>query len=222
MDSCAVSQVTSGGKMTLAPLDNRHVRSVPSERYPLNKTCSSPVSDPGTPATEPHHCFRRSAIGGDSWFVEITEEGGQITLPIPHVTGLSHEAHRQVTEHEAWIRLEDGIWNWYERQTPCVDERDTGQPTWILVGPLNPQPGSVESKPKRARHKGEAKRKRKTISIRVPEGYEASTYDEKLEQASEITQKLMGVEYDIYPFIVLDAALQEFIEMYRDQLERVG
>lgn len=204
--------------MTLAPIENRNVRAVPSERYPLNKFCASPLSDPDTPATEPHHCFRRSQIGGDSWFVEITEGTDEENpVVIPHVVGLSHEAHRQVTEHEAWIKLEDGVWNWYERLGNSGSVTDSNGVTteieWICAGPLNPQPGSVEGKPKRKRFKGEAKRQRKTVSIRIPEGYEAETYDEKLAQATEIVSRELGMP-NPYPFIVIDAALQHFIEAY--------
>jgi hypothetical protein len=52
----------------LKPLENRRVRAVPSERYPLNKKCAHPECNED--AVDPHHAFPRSAIGGDSWFVE--------------------------------------------------------------------------------------------------------------------------------------------------------
>lgn len=213
--------------MTLAPTENRRVRAVPSERYPLNQFCSWPTSDPKTPATEPHHIFRRSAIGGDSWFVEITDEDGQIALPTPHVTGLSHDVHSDLTEHRKWIKLEDGIFNAYERNKnvcrDCLDsdglnggevvacECDEFRDEWELVGPLNPQPGSVEGKPKRARHKGEAKRQRKTISIRVPEGSDAETYDLLMEQGREILTRELGIE-NPYPYLVILAGIQQLVE----------
>lgn len=199
--------------MTLAPLENRSVRAVASERYPLNKQCAEPGCD--QKATEPHHCFRRSQIGGDSWFVEISSiidihqtEWSDHRI-IPHVTGLCHAHHSDITEHRAWIKYEDGIWNWYERDK----DDESGEEWFNLLGSLNPQPGSVEGKPKRKRFKGEAKRARRTISIRIPEGSDYQAYEEKMEQASEIISRELGLESP-YPFIVLDAALQSLIEQY--------
>lgn len=149
----------------LKPLENRRVRAVASERYPLNKVCSHPECN--EPVADPHHAFPRSAIGGDSWFVEIlmgieTAHPGvpDVTVVIPHVTGLCRAHHDDVEEHRAWIKLEDGVWNWYDYSD---DVRN-----WVLIGPLNPQPGSRDGKTKRKKFKGEARRKRATISIKVP------------------------------------------------------
>lgn len=179
----------------LKPIENRRVRAVPSERYPINEFCASPMSDAGTKADDPHHCFPRSAIGGDSWFVEIEEDNGQITVPLPHVVGLSREQHERVERHEAWIKLEDGVWNWYERTCHCgfpnADECCDNE--WTLVGPLNPQPGSRESKPRRKKLKGEERRKRKVISVRVPDDEEngGEVWDETL---GDVKEKLVKAE----------------------------
>lgn len=165
----------------LKPIENYRVKGVMSDRYPLNKISAHPESS--EPATDAHHCFPRSQIGNDSWFVEIEEDNGQITLPIPHVVGLSREEHERIERHDAWIKLEDGVWNWYDRQVPCLDGE-----VWILVGPLNPQPGSVEGKPKtRKRFKGDERRKRRTISIRVPND---------TENGGEIWDKLLEEVFD--------------------------
>lgn len=186
----------------LKPIENRRVRGVASERYPLNKKCAHPECS--EPAVDPHHAFPRSEIGNDSWFVEIVadiygENDGlsdiidgtimresetnirDVVAVIPHVTGLCRVHHDAVEEHRAWIKLEDGVWNWYDLAPTPPEEaerwsQETGEhpdaypvDTWELLGPLNPQPGSVEGKSKRRRFKGEARRKRRTISLRVPD-----------------------------------------------------
>jgi len=199
----------------LKPIENRRVRAVASERYPLNEFCASPMSDAGVKADDPHHCFPRSAIGGDSWFVEIEEDDGQITMPIPHVVGLSREQHERVERHEAWIRYEDGVWNWYEREPAPVNRESADEdPYWTLIGPLNPQPGSRESKPRRKRFKGEARRKRTTISIRVPKDDQedgAGVWDELVEQASEKLKTELELTYEPTPYKLLTAVLYNYI-----------
>lgn len=164
----------------IKPIENRRVTAVASERYPLNKKSSAPNSTED--ATDPHHCFPRSLIKGDSWFVQIIEDDGYTV--IPHVTGLSRDEHERVERGEVWIRYNvdgDGVWSWWERNDG--EDLPVVEPTkyaWVDLGPLNPQPGSVEGKPKRPRLKGEARRKRKTISIRVPDDSEngADLWDE--------------------------------------------
>ncbi len=174
----------------LKPIENRRVRAVASERYPLNRKCAHPECSED--AVDPHHCFPRSYIAGDSWFVEIVPhttddedpvdyimrvEPGQAVI-IPHVTGLCRAHHDNVELHDAWIKLEEGEWRWYDRwhKTAKVGEGlkfergagDEGCPPergcneWEPIGPLNPQPGSVEGRPKRPRFKGEARRQRET------------------------------------------------------------
>jgi hypothetical protein len=215
----------------LKPLENRRVRAVASERYPLNEFCASPMSDAGVKADDPHHCFPRSQIGGDSWFVEITypntlaPPGPDVpfTEVIPHVVGLSREQHERVERHEAWIKLEDGVWNWYERE----NERDPSfegalvdplNPEfgnrWTLIGPLNPQPGSREGKPKRRKFKGEKRRKRTTISIRVPQDDledGAGIWDDLMEQAAVKLREQMELDYEPAPYKLLTAVLYEYI-----------
>jgi hypothetical protein len=161
----------------LKPIEDRNVQGCLSDRYPLNEKCSQPeCSDPVQSA---HHCFPRSQVKVDSWFVKMNVEGEYLVLP--HVTGLCGSGttghHGDVEEHRAWIKLEDGEFVWYER----VDANDGpgegnfgddwfvfGGDWWHRVGNLNPQPAH-EGKPKRSKHKGEARRKRRTISLRVPD-----------------------------------------------------
>jgi hypothetical protein len=78
--------------------------------------------------------------------------------------------------------LEDGVFNWYDRIIPDGGEYgDRGwevvPEAWIPIGPLNPQPGSVEHKPKRKKRSNQPARKKAVYSIRVPkdeaeDGYE--------------------------------------------------
>jgi hypothetical protein len=171
----------------LKPIENRRVRGVASETYPVNKTCSHPeCSEPvtlkanGDPTV--HHIFPRSLTKSASYFVEITEDEGKPKI-IPHATGLCGSGtsghHGEVELHDAWIKLEDGVYVWYDR-----GEGDE----WIKVGPLNPQPGSTDGKPKRKRLKGEKRKKRKTISLRVPDDADengAELFDEAVEQLEE-------------------------------------
>lgn len=163
----------------LKPIENLRVRGVASERYPLNKKCAHPECRED--AVDPHHAFPRSAIGNDSWFVEIESEGPDFQVGfvvLPHVTGLCRAHHDAVEEHRAWIKLEDTTYGgqqfvWYDRtgEPPASEDYrplDTIDATWTPLGPLNPQPGSVEGKSKRKKFRGEKRRKRVTISIKVP------------------------------------------------------
>jgi hypothetical protein len=150
----------------LKPIENRRVRGVASERYPLNEKCAHPTCT--EPTADPHHCFPRSQVGNDSWFVEIESDSVPDPDAIPHVTGLCRSHHDAVEEHNAWIRLEDGKFVWYDRHSTYESERDGVPPEWREIGPLNPQPGSREGKPKRRPFKGEQRRNRATITIRVP------------------------------------------------------
>lgn len=197
----------------LKPLETRLVRGVPSERYPLNKRCSHPECTED--AVDPHHVFPRSQIVGDSWFVAISFKGTQDELNkqedlsgldfsrfggdqsewtsiIPHVTGLCRKHHDDIEQHRAWVKLEDAVFQWYIRQSvgnPDADYEDVGpSDEWVFLGPLNPQPGSVEGKAKRKKYQGEERRQRKTISLRVPadSGEDgAALLDELIDQLEE-------------------------------------
>lgn len=188
----------------LKPLENRNVRGVASETYPTNKICAHPECT--EPATNVHHCFPRSQIKSDSYFVEflyaankkaedlyptiddalnlhgdaktktVRLSGGYevYSVIIPHAVGLCGSGttghHGDAEEHRAWIKYEGGEFVWYERET-----RDDGsgdgpyESGWAKIGPLNPQPGSRSGPAKRPRFRGEAKRVRKTLTVRVPQ-----------------------------------------------------
>jgi len=177
----------------LKPLENLRVSGVMATRYQLNKKCAQPECSED--AVDAHHCFPRSQIGNDFWFVEVEEwEETKFLHPLAHVTGLCRAHHDAVEAHAAWIKLEDGVWNWYDRGG--FDAAMAGDPMyesgWTKIGPLNPQPGSREGKPKRKKFQGEARRQRKTVSVKVPNDEQengAGLLDEQLELAGEILVK---------------------------------
>lgn len=206
----------------LKPIENLRVRGVASERYPLNTICAHP--DCTEPAVDPHHCFPRSQIGNDSWFVVIgTGSDGQV-LPAgapttPHVAGLCRAHHDAVEGHEAWIKLEDGVFVWYNRvEVSLHPHSDSGEPwveQWIEFGPLNPQPGSREGKTKRKKKTGEARRKRQNVTIKVPKDSEdgAALFDEALENVkAKLVKEELYSEGDLIPnYEALMAALNDWL-----------
>ncbi len=167
----------------MKPIENRNVRGVPSERYPLNPISSKP--DSTEKVDDPHHIFPRSEIIGDSWFVQIMDlETDAVSDPIPHVTGLSRSEHDDVEQHRAWIKLEDGVFNWYQRQ-----QLEGPEYTFELLGPLNPQPGQVGTPKKKKRaFQGEAKRKRSNWQVKIPADSEdgAGILDDGFRRAYEV------------------------------------
>lgn len=198
----------------LKPIENRRVRAVASERYPFNEICAHPECSEQT--ADPHHIFPRSAIAGDSWFVEVYMDFGprdaqpepgleviegwpteieylsggytRIKTILPHVAGLCRAHHDDVEEHRAWIKLEDGEFVWYARER-TEDENGQG---FDKVGALNPQPGSKTGKPKRRKFKGEKRRTRATISIKVPK--------DDQEDGGEVWDDLFGDGQDDRPY----------------------
>jgi hypothetical protein len=161
-----------------------------------------------------HHCFPRSQIAGDSWFVIVADEDGAYTGdPIPHVTGLCRAHHEDVEQHRAWIKLEDGVFSWWDRVENTQWAWDMGD--WLLLGPLNPQPGSVEGKPKRKKRAKQPARKKAVYSIRVPkdegeDGYEVlSTL---VEANRERLATEMGWTDTVADYFVLCAVLSEGLQ----------
>jgi len=192
----------------LKPLANLRVLASPSERYPLNRKCAHPECDRET--ADPHHAFPRSQIAGDSWFVIIANEetGKYDSEPIPHVTGLCRIHHSDVEIHQAWIKLEDGIFNWYDRE-------GITESSWTLAGPLNPQPGSVEGKPKRRKKPKQPARKKAVYSIRVPKDMEEDGY-EVLETLIDANRERLSKEFSwtesVPDYYVLSAVLAEGLQ----------
>ena len=207
----------------LKPIESRRVRGVAAERYPSNLICAHPDCDQpvdlrpdGTPTV--HHIFPRSLTKSDSYFVEIEtdfEEADSgplgdandwkiVAIVVPHAVGLCGSGttghHGDVEEHRAWIKLEDGEYVWYDRVPPTdpQDELPEEWQEWTLLGPLNPQPGSREGKPKRKRTvKGTSERAaRKTVSIRLPEGVDGDYWDSLIADTEEIELSQEDTKFD--------------------------
>ena len=163
----------------LPPIDNRNIRGVLGDRYPLNTKCAHPECDKEVGSA--HHIFGRPPPEGQSWFVEIEEqfiegnqEGWIKGQPIPHVVGLCGSGttghHGDVEEHRAWIKYEDGEFIWYDRIKRELDPGiDRLIDEWQLIGPLDPQPAMGEKSRRRKRRlKGDAKRKKTNVTVKVP------------------------------------------------------
>ncbi len=211
----------------LKPIEWRHVVGVAAERYPSNLICAHPeCSDPvqlrpdGTPTV--HHVFPRSLTKSDSYFVLLTEqeragEEFQYPDPIPHAVGLCGSGttghHGDVEEHRAWIKLEDGVFSWYDRQSLCPPDSpiaDTYDVVWDSRGPLNPQPGSVEGKPKKKKRAKQPARAKAVFSIRVPKDEAENGYEVLSTLIDEVRDKYgpeLGWSETAPPYFVVVAAL---------------
>lgn len=210
--------------MTLSPIDNRNVRGVAAERYPINLICAHPECN--ELAVDPHHIWRRSAIGNDSWFVAIENDVQKLELPIPHVVGLCRAHHDLVTNDEAWIKLEDGVFVWYDHEDPDFpnpprDEVDAPCHVWKSVGPLDPQPAGREKKngkPKRRKFQGAERRQRASISIKVPKDAQedgAGLLTDLVEQLEERlghdpTRPIYYTLMDALAFTIYNAGPEDF------------
>ena len=154
--------------------------------------------------------------------MEIEDGGDEFDVAsriFPHVTGLCRAHHDAVESHDAWIKLEDGEFVWYDRMEGAYEfgqgDPITMEQKWSRVGPLNPQPGSREGKPKRKRLKGQARRQRKTISIKVPNDTEdgGAVWDELLDRVKErlIAAGLYDEADTIPVYEALVAALNDWL-----------
>jgi hypothetical protein len=215
----------------LKPIENLQVIGAEHgpETYPLNVICAHP--DCTEPVGGKHHCFPKSQLKGDYWWVAV-HDGVDTEVatthetfegygdPVPNVVGLCGSGttghHGDVEEHRAWIKLEDGVYVWWDRDETSLDARDLGQTLWHERGPLNPQPGNQNfTKPKRKRFKGDARRKRRTVSIRVPKDTEdgGEVWDEVLSRTKEklIKQELYSAEDAIPDYEAVVAGLNDWL-----------
>jgi len=192
----------------LKPIENTtRVRGVPSKRYPLNRVCAHPECD-RTDVTA-HHIFGRPpGPDSDSWFVEIRnapfDQGGEAWGIIPHVTGLCGSGttghHGDLEEHRAWVKYEDGQFVWYERQPSGTALGESFAP----LGPLNPQPGSVEGKPKRKPRKRTGPTKRTYLVAPEDDPEAVDRLKDKIEQLQE---KFNRAGHEVGPTVTVERAL---------------
>lgn len=203
----------------LHPLvEKTRARGVLALQYPINEVCAHPECS--LPTESRHHIFARSKIGNSSWFVALEgsktfKADGHIEATkdaIPHVVGLCGHGtaghHGDAEEHRAWIRLENGIFVWYDRVPPSEEELkrwedETGShrddyplDAWKEVGPLDPQPGSriKHRRPKKRDHRTDGQpraRARWTLAIPLDEQENGV---EVLEDAIESIEARLGYE----------------------------
>ena len=206
----------------LKPIESRRVLGAVAGVYEANKVCAHPECAEPVP-DKGHHIFPRSQIGNGLYFVQAWDESGREMFPhpIPHVTGLCRAHHDAVEQHDAWIKLEDEGFIWYDRGTRLGfdDGIDEHLDDWVRVGPLDPQPGGREKarKPKRKRFAGDERRQRRTISIKVPNDREngGEVWDEILElvKAKLVRLGLYSEDDQIPNYEALVAALYDWAVM---------
>jgi len=179
----------------LPPLETRRVLGVDAAVYSANRICAHPECAEPVP-DRGHHIFPRSQITNGKYFVQAWDADGKemFAHPIPHVTGLCRQHHDAVERHDAWIKLEDGVFIWYDR---LKVENSLGL-KWTIVGPLDPQPAGREKarKPKRKRLKGDDLAKRKTVTIKLPEGVDGQDWEDLLAEAEAVEQAQPDTQYE--------------------------
>lgn len=93
--------------MTRLPLEVRNVVGVEGPEYPLNAICAKPgclsPSEQGG-----HHLWRRSELIGAWWWVYIPDDD----VRVGNVVGLCQLHHHAVTVNSAWIKWENGQYEW--------------------------------------------------------------------------------------------------------------
>ena len=195
----------------LPPLETRRVLGVDAAVYSANRICAHPECAEPVP-DRGHHIFPRSQITNGKYFVQAWDADGKemFAHPIPHVTGLCREHHDAVERHEAWIKYEDGEFVWYDRcegddgsgtlhfSEVFSFENDGVHGVWRRRGPLDPQPAGREKtrKPKRKRLKGDDLAKRKTVTIKLPEGVDGQDWEELLAEAEAVEQAQPDTQYE--------------------------
>jgi hypothetical protein len=182
----------------LLPFESHAVRAGPSGKYPLNQVCAHPLCT--EKAQSKHHCYPKGNLNSHAWFLFL--DGDKGSNPIPHVAGFCGDGtrghHGDVEEHRAWIKYEEGQWVWYDFVPVPGDNPDL----WERIGPLNPQPGSREGKPKRKKKEGEARRKRANVGIKVPVDKEdgAGLWDDTQDRIKEkLIREGLYDETDLIP-----------------------
>jgi hypothetical protein len=140
-------------------------------------------------------------IGNQSWFVQVqditkNEPGMTRTWIIPHVIGLCRMHHDDVENHSAWIKLEeDGRFVWYDRSKAVIENDPEGHyQTWVLLGPLDPQPAvavKTGKKPRKPRGGPEKPRERWTVAVPKDEQEDGAKL---LDEAVARIEELLGYD----------------------------
>jgi len=105
--------------------------------------------------------------------------------------------------------LEDGVFNWYEGTIHNL------LPTWTLLSPLNPQPGSVEGKPKKRKKPRQTARAKAVWSSRVPKDMAEDGYEVLETLVDSVRDKLapeMGWSSTVPSYYVLCASLANTLQ----------
>jgi hypothetical protein len=194
----------------LKPIENRNVRGVPSEEYPLGTICAHPECT-NTDVTA-HHIFPRSLIKSKSWFVQV--EAGEI---FPHVVPLCGSGttghHGDIEEHRAWIKMEGKEFVWYDQTNEDHANSQGSGKVWTSVGALNPQPAYGDGKPKRRKTAtSPAEKKAKvTYSIKTPKD-EENVLPELEETLRDEFREEMGWKEDVPAYFVWVAAAAKALQ----------
>lgn len=183
----------------LKPIENiEEVRGVAATKYKTNEVCANPTCT--KPGESDHHIFGRPPGKDSSSYFVVLKKTQKV--PTPAVVRLcgdgTSKCHGDVEDHRAWIKYEDGEFVWYKLKHHWLDDPLN---KWERVGPLNPQPGFNEGKPKRAKFRGEKRRKRKVMSIKVPQ-------DEQ-EDGGAVLDELLGDGKGDVPYGRVRAKLDE-------------
>lgn len=213
--------------MTRSPLRSPDVEGVEGEPYELNPVCAAPGCM--QPSDDPHHLFRRSALGGPFWWVQLAPG-----LTTGNVIGLCRKHHSMVTTDAAWISYEDGFYVWstlfdasvlLDQQPPVrrvqegVGESSTNGSHDVSAAHVAAEgtcPTCLRPLP-HPKREHEPRRERRTWSVTVPKDSRedgADTIDTLLEEGRKELAKA-GMPYgdaDTAKFFVLTHILALFVQ----------
>lgn len=211
--------------MTRSPLRSPEIKGVEGEPYELNALCAAPGCR--QPSEDPHHLFRRTALGGPFWWVELTPG-----LTTGNVVGLCRKHHDMITTDAAWITFEDDIYTWSTLFDASV--MLDAQPPRLADSGLKIQPEKSESvlngtcptclRPLPHKHpKREPARIRRTWSLTVPKDERengAEMLDTLLEEARKELARA-GLPYgneEAAKYFVLSSSLALFVQHAEEML----
>lgn len=203
----------------VTPVSDHDVERKYLRRLLLNKTCAHPECD--KPTESMHHAWPVGTLKNDSWLVRVPG----VDKPVLHAIGLCGTGttghHGDLELHRAWIKYEDGVFNWYDRVAEFYGEngpehRFTGPNEWHFVGPLDPQPGASRAGKKRRKPTGDKpdRRKSKWIRFPVPDDAENGSVvvDELVHAWWERYAGELGYSDKVSPYYAITAALVKSLQ----------